>query len=63
MDHLRKRCIILFRIVIPPPEEYQYDSHELEKRNQLLNDEVQQLRVNNQVRLNSSGELLYRIND
>jgi hypothetical protein len=42
--------MIVFRIVIPPPEEYQYGTHELEKRNQLLNDEVQQLRLNNRVR-------------
>ena len=38
--------------VIPPPEEYQHDSHELEKRLQLLNDENQKLRSNNRVNSN-----------
>ncbi len=44
--------MIVFWIVIPPPAEYQHDTHELEKRNQLLNDEVQQLLLNNRVRFN-----------
>jgi hypothetical protein len=38
--------------VIPPPEEYQHNSHEVERRNQLLNDEIQQLRLHNQVKEN-----------
>ena len=41
--------IFCYSIVIPPPEEYQQNYHDLEKRNQLLNDEVQQLRLNNRV--------------
>lgn len=37
-------------IVIPAPEEYDDSLHDLENRNKLLNDEVQQLRLNNQVK-------------
>ena len=42
---------VLDRLVLPPPEEYQQNSHEWEKRIQLLNDENQQLRLTNQVKL------------
>jgi len=41
-----------YLIVIPPPEEYQHNYYDLEKRNQLLNDEVKQLRLNNRVKFN-----------
>jgi hypothetical protein len=42
--------LFFYLIVIPPPEEYQHDFHDLEKRNQLLNDELKQLRLNNRVK-------------
>lgn len=52
-SHLElKDLIVDFAIVIPPPEEYQHDSQEQEKRMKLLNDEVQQLRLHNRVNLN-----------
>ncbi|CAF1317990.1 unnamed protein product [Rotaria magnacalcarata] len=48
-------------IIIPPPEEYQQNLHELEKRNLLLNDEVQQLRLNNRNLQKQQEELLDRL--
>ncbi|CAF1272609.1 unnamed protein product [Adineta steineri] len=55
------RGSVLDKIVIPPPEEYQQNSYELEKRNQLLNDEIQQLRLNNQNLQKQQEELLNRL--
>lgn len=40
----------MLKLVIPPPEEYQQNFNELEKRNKSLTDEVQQLRLINQVK-------------
>ena len=48
-----------YLIVIPPPEEYQYNYNDLEKRNQLMNDEVKQLRLNNRVKFNLLILLFY----
>ncbi|CAF2815027.1 unnamed protein product [Rotaria sp. Silwood2] len=52
---------VLKEIVLPPPEEYQQSFNELEQRNQLLNDEVQQLRLNNRNLQKQHEELLDRL--
>ncbi|CAF1128948.1 unnamed protein product [Rotaria sordida] len=52
---------VLDKIVIPPPEEYQHNFNDLEKRNRLLIDEVQQLRKVNQNLQTQQEELLNRL--
>ncbi|CAF0906497.1 unnamed protein product [Rotaria sordida] len=52
---------VLKEITIPASEEYQQSLNELEQRNQLLNDEVQQLRVNNRNLQKQHEELLDRL--
>ncbi|UJR21266.1 hypothetical protein I4U23_024361 [Adineta vaga] len=52
---------VLDRIVIPPPEEYQQNTHELEKRLQLLNSENQQLRLTNQNLQRQQEDVLTRL--
>ncbi|CAF0976224.1 unnamed protein product [Rotaria sp. Silwood1] len=52
---------VLDKIVIPPPEQYQQNFNDLEKRNQLLIEEVQQLRIINQSLQTKQEELLNRL--
>ncbi|CAF2411488.1 unnamed protein product [Rotaria sp. Silwood2] len=52
---------VLDKIVIPPPEQYQQNVNDLEKRNQLLTDEVQQLRMINGNLQTQQEELLNRL--
>lgn len=52
---------VLERLVIPPPEEYQHNYQDLEKRNQLLNEEIQQLRSHNQNLQKQHDQLLTRL--
>ncbi|CAF2144262.1 unnamed protein product [Rotaria magnacalcarata] len=52
---------VLDKIVIPPPEEYQHNFNDLEKRNQLLTHENQQLRILNRNLQAQQEELLNRL--
>ena len=45
----QKPTSLLDILVVPVPEEYEHNLRDLENRNKHLNDEVQQLRLNNQV--------------
>ncbi|CAF0930328.1 unnamed protein product [Rotaria sp. Silwood1] len=51
----------LKEIILPPSEEYQQNLNDLEQRNELLNNEVQQLRLNNRNLQKQYEELLDRL--
>ncbi|CAF0741166.1 unnamed protein product [Adineta steineri] len=55
------RKSVLDKLVLPPPEDYQQNVNDLEHRNQLLNDEIQQVRSNNRNLQKQYEELLDRL--